>query len=507
MKQMKKLNTNETLIKEEPLIKVIFQNHKIASQYRKKIKDFLQDLLSVTLPKECVNCTDLILEINKTDLNSNNNSEHSTIDDEPLFMIDSTPAHHGTLDIPIYGKKFERVLTETHDNASEEIDCKSPKLNCFNCLGNHNLRDCTEPKNHFTINKNRKEFMNKTGTKNSRYHLDQKFQPGIISSELKKALGLANDELPKHIYKMRLLGYPPGWLEEAKLEHSGLNLYNSDGHREMDPKEELDEIFCRSSVMEYDLKKIYDFPGYNVPPPAGIRDEYWSADQQTFHSKAVMLQMLKHQKAEDVYKRKKFKKISETRTDDIIKDVSKEIESSKDNLTLINGDHSSNSKSTGELSDSLSLDSEKVITTCISSQVNGNDVSINLSSLVELETRKKYLLQELNDSHSLLNPKLLKTTNNLIIEKSSLDDTHLNSPIDKKCDNIAKVGSVKSIELGTPLIERVSIYNKLPSSEKFSKNICDVINFENLPETTGKYEKMNDIIQKIRSTLTPKRNQ
>jgi hypothetical protein len=53
--------------------------------------------------------------------------------------------------------------------------------------------------------------------------------PGEISSKLRKALGLERDHLPKHIYMMRLLGYPPGWMEEARISHSGLALYDSQG--------------------------------------------------------------------------------------------------------------------------------------------------------------------------------------------------------------------------------------------------------------------------------------
>lgn len=71
---------------------------------------------------------------------------------------------------------------------------------------------------------------------------------------------------------MRQLGYPPGWMEEAKLEHSGINLYNSDGRRELDPTEELGEIFIPENKTQYDIKKVHDFPGYNIPAPEGTRD-------------------------------------------------------------------------------------------------------------------------------------------------------------------------------------------------------------------------------------------
>lgn len=58
-----------------------------------------------------------------------------------------------------------------------------------------------------------------------------------------------------------------------------------------------------------------------------------------------------------------------------------------------------------------------------------------------------------------------------------------------------------SVTVGTPIIKSISPFSKLPCPEKFSKNICDVINFENLPDSTGKYDQMIGVLQKVRNTL------
>lgn len=68
-----------------------------------------------------------------------------------------------------------------------------------------------------------------------RYHTDneQKFhhlKPGFLSRRLRRALGLNENQLPRHIYNMHLLGYPPGWLEEAKVVHSGITLFDGKGN-------------------------------------------------------------------------------------------------------------------------------------------------------------------------------------------------------------------------------------------------------------------------------------
>lgn len=70
---------------------------------------------------------------------------------------------------------------------------------------------------------------------------------------------------------MRGLGYPPGWLEEARLQHSGITLFNSEGVAD-DPGVEQGEIICDSDRDQYDMKKIFDYPGFNVAPVPGTLD-------------------------------------------------------------------------------------------------------------------------------------------------------------------------------------------------------------------------------------------
>lgn len=72
------------------------------------------------------------------------------------------------------------------------------------------MRDCPLPKNQSNINKNRKEFATKHGSNNVRYHMseDQRFShmvPGQLSQKLRKALGLKNNELPKHVYRYYII--------------------------------------------------------------------------------------------------------------------------------------------------------------------------------------------------------------------------------------------------------------------------------------------------------------
>lgn len=52
----------------------------------------------------------------------------------------------------------------------------------------------------------------------------------FFSSGLREALGLHENQIPMYIYKMRALGYPPGWMVEAqKNEAPVLAMFGKDG--------------------------------------------------------------------------------------------------------------------------------------------------------------------------------------------------------------------------------------------------------------------------------------
>lgn len=65
----------------------------------------------------------------------------------------------------------------------------------------------------------------------------------ILSEELQDALGVTDKSLPPFIYRMRQLGYPPGWLKEAELENSGLALYDGKGNIRLVKSTSVSSIF------------------------------------------------------------------------------------------------------------------------------------------------------------------------------------------------------------------------------------------------------------------------
>lgn len=167
---------------------------------------------------------------------SQKNSITESKEAEDGFCIDSTPSQ---LDISLpetssgveNGTRINYEVINFGDKLlsskveGTKVDKKSTSSGncCFNCLGNHMMTECKEPKDYKTINKNRRSFQSRQGVTSARYHVEeQKFndiQPGQAPSRaLRKALGLRDDRyLPPYIYQMRKLGYPPAWLKYAQI--------------------------------------------------------------------------------------------------------------------------------------------------------------------------------------------------------------------------------------------------------------------------------------------------
>ncbi|XP_056314752.1 zinc finger CCHC domain-containing protein 8 isoform X2 [Danio aesculapii] len=186
-------------------------------------------------------------------------------------LMNENPQQTEGWEVPKYQQVFGQIIAL--EGQDVEIKQKRPKPCCFNCCSeDHQLRDCPKPKDMARINEKRKEF-SQNNQSNQRYHAEEveerfaKYKPGIMSQDLLDALGMTTNTLPPFIYRMRELGYPPGWLKEAELENSGLMLY--DGSNDEDENN-------HSQKISYDVSKLVDFPGFNVNAPPNIRDDFRS---------------------------------------------------------------------------------------------------------------------------------------------------------------------------------------------------------------------------------------
>lgn len=253
---------------------------------------------------------------------------------------------------------------------------------------------------------------------------------------------------------MREFGYPPGWLEEAKVQHSGMNLFHNDQSTIADSDEEEGEVDADKS--KYDINKIIDFVGFNVRPDFKYKDESDISRRimpmKDSQLKRHMIEKLKARAIEG-YKRKKLMKLPSSES-------SEEKSNNDDDIAPPGTD----------LDDSI---------------IN-LDCSLNQASLDSLEKRKQQLLLDINASNSLSPGP----------SKNEIDDGIFQTPGTK----ISIYNSTKFEVAGTPLLQ-FSPYTKLPVGDAFSVGVSDVICFENLPDSTGKYEQMKGVIGKVRLAI------
>ncbi|TSW89621.1 Zinc finger CCHC domain-containing protein 8 [Bagarius yarrelli] len=287
-----------------PLCQILFGNNSISKQCRQDLEDYIVSLIqqhqthqSKDQQSSALNIqpqnSSFILEENQEINTDASTAKHIRdafcvvgsvlyfttfcLDKLGQPLLNENPQLTDGWDVPKYQQVFGQVIAlEGQDVQLKE---KRPKPCCFNCgADDHQLRDCPKPKDMARINEKRREFAqvnqgNNPG--NQRYHEEEveerfsKYKPGVVSKELLDALGVVANTLPPFVYRMRELGYPPGWLKEAELENSGLMLYDGKTSEEEDSNGPNQNV-C------YDVSKLVDFPGFNVSAPSNVRDDFRS---------------------------------------------------------------------------------------------------------------------------------------------------------------------------------------------------------------------------------------
>ncbi|XP_013180616.1 PREDICTED: zinc finger CCHC domain-containing protein 8 homolog [Papilio xuthus] len=645
-----------------PLITIRFRNNKLASKYKQKIKLFVSNLLlsdneNIVTESD----TELDLAIWSDNVIAEQPKAMDDNIDMNLFFVDTNPKEDVDNEIPKYTQSSKVISNEKEKEPEPSKPLRKGPI-CFNCGGDHIFRDCKLPRNNNRIAENRKNLSIKHG----RYHVedDQKYGhliPGRISNQLRHALGLKRNELPLHIYRMRMLGYPPGWLEEARISHSGISMFDSAGKVILDEGDEEGQICEAGSKDKFDIKKILDFPGFNVPASSRYVEQGHIVGAPPISeqdSKMLMLQTLAPN-AMKAYKRKKLSMFpSGTPNDSQISltemeldsgdessefplvpplpdeeppplppppdspppslDTTQEISSQEvigstktvatskvkeksspkkselkekdgkaydkkifvsaselvnipvpdDDFIIIDEDfedYEDIPQNSGTKSPSLKdlEDEKKKLLEAIKEQspTNISDVSREIEKIVD-ETENEQVDDEIektdikkieekcddNANESVSEPETTSTVSKQVSTNIS-ETTNIESETSKTCQSPTKTGTiisentnkdseptktsqpksetdivisetiktdseptktsqstpkagiVKSTFYGTPVLNVASPYVKLPSDDKFAKDICDVINFENLPNSTGKYKKICNLLKKVKSEV------
>ncbi|XP_069816973.1 zinc finger CCHC domain-containing protein 8 [Dendropsophus ebraccatus] len=310
-----------------PLLQILFMNHVISKQYHQEIEDFVSSLVQrheeekkgnpekttfnikpqpSSISLEAIDSVNTIKKIKEafSVVGSVLYFTNFCLDKLGQPLLNENPQLTDGWEVPKYLQVFGQILSL--DGQEVQVKAKRPKPCCFNCGSEeHQLKDCPKPRDIVHIGMKRKEFMDscaESGNQNyqQRYHVEEvaerfgKFKPGIISEELQEALGISDRHLPPFIYRMRELGYPPGWLKDAELENSGLSLYdgkdNSDG-------EIAGEASAKKQQVSYDVSKLISYPGFNMPPPPEVSDDwrgFGSIPMQADHQKEVFANYLSY---------------------------------------------------------------------------------------------------------------------------------------------------------------------------------------------------------------------
>ncbi|XP_019894224.1 zinc finger CCHC domain-containing protein 8 homolog [Musca domestica] len=447
-----------------------------------------------------------------------------------LFTIDTTPAQKlDSINIPSYKRAIKDALLDeeaaaTKKQKQEEKNMKASKTNnCFNCgEADHNIRECPMPHNMKRIKAAKKNF-----SKTERYHVDveQRFahlRPGNISDKLREAMGLRKGELPFFFYRMRVLGYPPGWLEDAKVEHSGINLFNSDGSKILNSDEDDGDV--DTNTHKYNVSKIIDFPGFNQDPGENFFDDYKYHNVPPMNKNQFKEEFVKTLGDNVVkgYKRKKLKDFPKSNADDSgndfnhiqISDMEIEDVESAENVEFVRPPPPAEPpQSTEDIPPPPPpLPPSSPVTKALTSPNSPDSPSLD-----ELEVRKNQLLKELDTSVIEIDDSLVDEI--IALDNSMEQEEKQSSPTQKNTDpgeqtsqtNEDSKDSCKSSEtanndnidktyMGTPVL-KFSPYDSLPNGENFKVGVSDVINFENLPDSTGKYENMKELIKKVRTVI------
>lgn len=295
------------------------------------------------------------------------------------------------------------------------------------------------------------------GVVGKRYHeVDNfhKFRPGRLSHELRRALDIGRHEIPIHVYRMRTLGYPPGWLKRAVVG-SELTIINSVSETDTN---------C-TSTLKYNRGALIGYPGFNVDPHPSCLDDYEYLDCPP---------MQKHHMLDNFY-------ASLSNQSRVLLDNPREATSSLENLQA----------ERQRLLDEINRLNAKISPQAMSTAVD-NEASTKYDQAVD-----QFFVEAKESAETKVESE--KST-------ESLQDG----------DPVSQVLTISSSEEGTPTLLRPLCVEsghedatftplaltKRPSLEAFSVGIQPFEPFKNLPCSEGAYKRVLQSLKNSRTSLT-----
>lgn len=312
----------------------------------------------------------------------------------------------------------------------------------------------------------------------SRYYEDKdaQIQPGKMSDDLRKALNLAENDIPIWIYRMRAIGYPPGWLRKAIVDTS--DIFDTDS-----PSEDSDHEEERSGSgvkrkggpdrdeIKYDPNKLIEYPGFNTSPPPNTHD---------YHYYYNMPPMLPHQQL-DFAKQTMSRPAESTPTTN--KRSRASTESGAANQSSISLDTSAvRDKSEDQARGSGSNEEDTPASPDPESSNGGVEDAIETSS-TNLKLDDSTAAVNVSSTSDIQQANTSNRSSSLVKNRSSIS---LNSSLN---------GEIKLVSKGSPMPEKV----KRCDLEKFSQGVVgELLYFQNIPGSTGKFESIRGLLNTMR---------
>ncbi|KAL6041489.1 Zinc finger CCHC domain-containing protein 8 [Balamuthia mandrillaris] len=196
--------------------------------------------------------------------------------------------------VPDYERGYDEPLSLEPICNDNELPLKE-EPRCFNCdKPGHTLSECPLPKNRVAISVNRMAYQAQN-TRTERYASNQrlgfssKFAPGILSDELKAALGMEEGELPPYYSHMQRYGYPPGYIgykQDEEQTESDRTTHRRKRKKLEEPPEEMISLVQSASASSTTGKgrpvKLVEYPGLqNCPLPMLFQDHRQNSVQTT----------------------------------------------------------------------------------------------------------------------------------------------------------------------------------------------------------------------------------
>nr|CDS28458.1 protein mcm10 [Hymenolepis microstoma] len=344
-----------------------------------------------------------------------------------------------------------------------------------------------------------------------RYHMNDKFskiKPGCISNDLRKALGISRHDIPLHVYRMRSLGYPPGWLRKAKVEQ--LPSFDEGG--------KLNQIRNGDS---YNVDALIAFPGFNVYS-SNLVDRCYefncprmrSADiienfikslnkssaktgdlslfKQSLENKG--LSDLEHERQRILSEMKALSAETSIRSDDnnpqseyVVIDLSEDPDEPIVDVSLSSGTveipiesaHRNYSPKVDSSSENLTINLDSV------------ETFVDTNSSIKVDTHE-YQVVNVDPNEQVLNGTKVTSEDPSVRQIGSVSSTGISIPVANF------LGDLPSANNDNAALPNNQIAAKLPSLEAFSSGIQPYVPFENLPNTQGGYNRVRNILKRIK---------